>query len=123
MLQNHNNEVLFYYNGEKLLDKELLVQAKNVFQFVREVDIVRNMPSNTRIMRLCEELGVGLIKLVDKAVLSEEILSEFDEYSEVDLLKILQRNPNMIKTPIIATSSGCKFVKGPHDLELDCNVV
>lgn len=105
-------------------DREVLAFAESLSHFVvNERDISRDIFTETQLKELADDMNVGVIDLIDKNdSLYMDKLNKHD-YSEEELVKIMRKNPSVIKTPIARIDKHVYHVKShfeliPEDLEI-----
>lgn len=109
------NEIILFYNPQSPSGSKTLAYAKGEGFALRDVDIIKNQFTGTQLEELAERLQVSIDGLVNKEH------SDFENYktndfSDDDWIKILRKNPKLIKEPIAIRGHKAMFVKTPSDL-------
>ncbi|WP_143960672.1 arsenate reductase family protein [Litoribacter populi] len=111
MFEVEGNEIKFLYNSNKLGDRETLAYVKSLHQHViNELDIYQNELSPTQISELANKLDVRIIDLLDhnSEYFRENI--EGNDVEESDLLTIIQKERECLKTPILISKHVSKVL-------------
>lgn len=109
-----DNEIKFYYNSKKYNDSKALGYAETLKKKINVHDISKTELTQTQIAELAEKMNLKVRDLVDK---NDELYLK--EYKDKDLpntewLKLLQSNPNLMRTPIAMTSTETFIVEDPY---------
>lgn len=109
-----DNEIKFYYNSGKYNDSKALGYAETLKKKINVHDISKTELTQTQIAELAEKMNLKVRDLVDK---NDELYLK--EYKDKDLpntewLKLLQSNPNLMRTPIAMTSTETFIVEDPY---------
>jgi len=118
------DEILLIYNSNQLKDRKALVYAKS-FQnhSVKEFDVQNNSLTESQLRQLSKRLEIDPVKLVDTQ--STKYLRYFSDsdLSNKGTLKVLKKNPRMIKTPIAIYANGAEFINSPNEfIKKDMNL-
>jgi len=118
------DEILLIYNSNQLKDRKALVYAKS-FQnhSVKEFDVQNNSLTESQLRQLSKRLDIDPVKLVDTQ--STKYLRYFSDsdLSSKGTLKVLKKNPRMIKTPIAIYANGAEFINSPNEfIKKDMNL-
>ena len=108
-------EILLFYNPNSPMGAKTLGYAKGEGYPLRDVDILKNQFTGTQLEELAERLNVPIDGLVNKEH------PDFNNYksnnfSDNDWIKILRKNPQLIKEPIAIRGHQAMFVKTASDL-------
>lgn len=108
-------EILLFYNPDSPTGPESLAYAEGEGYPLRDVDILKNQFTGTQLEELAERLNVGIDGLVNKEHPDFANYKD-DNFSDDDWIKILRKNPQLIKEPIAIRGHQAMFVKTPSDL-------
>lgn len=108
-------EILLFYNPNSPSGAETLAYAKGEGYPLRDVDIIKNHFTGTQLEELAERLNVPIDGLINKEH-SDFVNYKNDDFSDDDWIKILRKNPQLIKEPIAIRGHQAMFVKTPSDL-------
>ena len=109
------NEIVLFYNPNSPSGSKTLGYAKGEGFALRDVDIIKNQFTGTQLEELAERLRVTIDGLINKEHPDSEKYKT-DDFSDNDWIKILRKNPNLIKEPIAIRGHRAIFVKTPSDL-------
>ena len=111
-----NWEVILFYNPNSTIAKKALAYAKAEGFPVRDVDILKTPFTGTQLEELADRLHVSLEELVNKE--HPYFRKHFGEpdLSEDDWIKILRKNPELLKEPIVIRGDKTILVKSPSDI-------
>jgi len=110
------NEILLIYNSTQLQDRKALAYAKSVKDFdVKEIDLHNNRLTESQLKQLSQQLEVDPKELVDTQ--STKFLRYFtqSDLSNKSTLKVLKKNPTMLKTPIAIYDDHADFIGSPNE--------
>jgi arsenate reductase (glutaredoxin) len=112
MLEQHENEVLVFYNSNISAERKILAYAESNFGHVRSIDVATQPVRGTVLEELAMRLNLPLADLVhtDKGVESVPQLGD-----DTDYIKLVQHNPALLHTPIVVTKTKAGFVHSPGD--------
>ncbi len=108
-------EIVLFYNPNSPSGEKTLGYAKGEGFPLRDVDILQNEFTGMQLEEIAELLHVPIDGLVNKEHPDFEEYKD-DDFSEVDWIKILRKNPKLIKEPIAIRGHKAIFVKTPSDL-------
>jgi len=118
MIKVKKNEILFIYNTDKFRDREALgyVSALNNPR-VKNIDLKKDPLTMQQIGDVAMSMGVNPQQLVEEDYKNKikEKFSGKDLLENEDVLKYMQKNPEVIKTPIIVTHDSAYVVDSPYD--------
>ena len=106
-----------YYNSTKMEDREVLAFAESLTHLVvNEQDISRDILTETQLKELADNMHVETMGLLDKndSLYMDKI--KHRDYSDEELLKIMRKNPSLIKTPIARVDKHVYHVKSHYEL-------
>lgn len=108
-------EIILFYNPNRQSGEETLGYAKGEGFPVRDVDILKNQFTGTQLEELAERLHVPIGGMINKDHPDFDKYKD-DDFSDDDWIKILRKNPKLIKEPIAIRGHQAMFVKTPSDL-------
>ena len=108
-------EILLIYNPNSPTGSQTLGYAKGEGYPLRDVDILKHQFTGTQLEELAERLNVNIDGLVNKDHPDFKNYKD-DDFSDDDWIKILRKNPQLIKEPIAIRGHQAMFVKTPSDL-------
>jgi len=91
---------------------EALAEGNNLKTLA--INVLEDKMTATRILQLCNKMGVDLKQIVDKEVTfyKENLVGK--NYDEADWVRILVKHPEVIKIPIVETDKEAKIVENPR---------
>lgn len=123
-METNNKEFKLYYKSNHKNDREAYGYAQTLDVPVNEQDLSKNNLTQTQIAELADAMNIKLVELIDKN--SEMYMNELQDksFEDEELLKLMTRNPELIKTPIAKIGKHTYFVKSkfdliPKDLEIE----
>lgn len=117
MIENHNNEVVVYYNPNHSVDKEVLAYAQTHFMYVRTVNVLKSRITGTRFIEIANRMGMPLNFLVClSSDAAKTIGLDYGNMDEEDLIKLLQHYPDLINTPIVISKNKAVVASGARDI-------
>lgn len=116
-------EIVLIYNSRHKKDKESLALLSSLSNhIVNEFDLQKNTLTPRQIAELADDLNIDIIDMLDHQ--SESFDESYKSTSGDDLLKIVQNDLTLIKTPIIKIDGVTEFLKTPFDanpIDLEMN--
>jgi len=117
MIEDHKNEVIVYYNGQRNADKSILAYVNSYFNHVRTVDVTNQKITGTRLEEIAMRVGVSVSELINhNCEAYEKFANTLDEHNDQDCIKIIQHNPELLRTPIVITKDKAIIAKGTTDI-------
>jgi len=110
-------EVILFYNPNSNIAKKTLAYAKAEGFPVRDVDILKTPFTGTQLEELAGRLCLNLEELVNKD--HPDFLKHFghpDLSDDDDWIKILKKNPRLLKEPIAIRGDTTLLIKNPSDV-------
>lgn len=95
-MQKHKREYTFIYNRNKVRDKKLLARAKALDVKINEIDLSSEPLTKTHFSEIASDLKSAPIGLLDK-----RLVNNLNVENNEDALKLINKNPDLVKTPII----------------------
>lgn len=98
-----DNEIRFFYNSEKYHDGKALGYAETQNKKMNVHDVSKTHLTQTQIAELAQEMNIEVKDLVDTN--NELYLTEYKnrDLPSTEWLKLLQENPQLMRTPIAVT--------------------
>jgi len=115
-MKPQENEILLIYNGRKSLDAKVLGYASSIQKFtVNERNLDKNPLTETQLTQIANHMGLQVLDLIDKT--SDAYLNEIKDqrFSNEEMMKIVKRHPDILKTPIAMLNGTVFFVHSAHD--------
>ena len=116
-MKDHRIELKLYYNSSKMEDREVLAYAESFRHLVvNEKDISRDLFTETQIKEIADDMNVDIIDLIDhnSSLYIDQVKGH--DYSDNQLLKIMRKNPSIIKTPIAKIGKRVYHIKSHYEL-------
>lgn len=111
---NKKKEIVLIYNSGNKKDREALALLTSLSNhIVNEFDLQKNNLTPRQIAEFAYDLGVDTIDILDHR--SEDFRESYKNTSDDDLLKIINNNITLLKTPIIKVDGKTEFFKTPYD--------
>ena len=109
-----DNEIWFFYNSEKYNDGKALGYAETLNKKLNVHDISKTHLTQTQIVELAQKMGLKVKDLVDTN--NELYLTKIKnkDLPSTEWLKLLQENPQLMRTPIAMTSEKTFIVDDPY---------
>ncbi len=114
-LATSESEIILFYNPNSPSGKKTLAYAKGEGFPVRDVDILKHQFTGTQLEELADRLHVPIDGLVNKEHPDFEKYMN-DDFSDDDWIKILRKNPKLIKEPIAIRGHQAMFVRTSSEL-------
>lgn len=115
-----DNEILLIYNSEKYEDRKAKGYADTLKDHaLNERDVTKNNLTETQIAEIAADMNVDISQLVDKN--SDLYLHQLKDksFSEEELMKLIVKNPELLKTPIAYKGSKAFFVDSAYQFVND----
>jgi arsenate reductase len=119
-MEYNKREAIIYWKPDIKRDKNTYNMVKQLTEHIREIDVRKNMPTETQLIEIISRLDRRAEDLVDKD--SDPFKKEFHkvDLSEEEWLKALVANPEMLYTPIVFLGERGMIVDTPSRvLDLD----
>lgn len=111
MLEQHPDELLLFYNSKFVNDRKMYAHAESNFKHVRAFDVARQPIKGTLLEEIAMRLDLPLSELLRESDGTIPNLSNDSDY-----IKIIQHNPDMLRTPIAISDTKAIIVESPGDL-------
>lgn len=119
-MEKNNREIILYYKPAVKKDKNTYVMASQITSHIREIDVLKDTPTETQMMTILTQLGIDVEDLIER---ESEVYKEKYEGKSFDVqgwIQVLVQNPDMIKTPIAIKGNRAMLVETPSNiLDLD----
>jgi arsenate reductase-like glutaredoxin family protein len=109
MIEEYLNEVTVFHNSKLPQDKKIIAFLQSNYDHVRTFDVATQSIKGT----LLEEIAIRL-NITVKELLKEDNRPELE--SDVDYIKWIQHNPEMLKTPILVAKEKAIFAQNQGDI-------
>jgi len=105
-----------FFLGESIRAEKTLALAKSEGIPILEINLLKNPLTGTQIEDLATLPGLKIIDLVNKE--HPYFLEHFDhdDFNERDWLTIMEKNPKIIKQPIVLRGNKSLLIETPTDI-------
>ncbi|WP_040756620.1 arsenate reductase family protein [Winogradskyella psychrotolerans] len=111
-----NRALILFYNPNSIIGKQVLAYAKAEGYAVRDVDILKTPFTGTQLEELADKLHLKIDGLVNKEHPDFKTHFEYSTFSDDDWIKIMRKNPHLIKEPIVLLGDKTIHVNTPSDI-------
>lgn len=119
-METNKREAIIYWNPGKKRDKNTYNMVQQLTEHIRDIDVTKNMPTQTQLLEILGKLDRHAEDLVDKDSTPYKSQYEDVEMDEQQWIKALQANPEMLYTPIVFLGDKGMIVDNPSRvLDLD----
>lgn len=108
--------ITLYYNSNSSRAKQTLAYAKAEGWPIQEIDLLKTPLTGTQIVELAERLGLKVKDLVNQDHPSYSSKYEHHDFSTDDWIKLIRRNPGIMKQPIALRGNLTILVETPSDI-------
>ena len=108
--------VVLYYNPNSVMAEKTLAYAKKDGLPIREIDVLKTPFTGTQLEELADRLHVSIDKLANKEHPDFEKHFGKPNLSDEDWIKILRKNPKLLREPIAIKGNKTILVKTPSDI-------
>lgn len=119
-MEYNKREAIIYWNPSEKRDKNTYNMVKQLTPHIHDIDVRKDMPTETQLIEIISKLGRRAEDLVDKD--SDPFKKQFKnvDLPEEEWLKALVANPDMLYTPIVFLGDRGMIVDTPSRvLDLD----
>lgn len=116
MIPTSARQITFIYNSKKNTDRQTLAYAKSNPIQIREVDLAKETFTPTMLLELMDKISMPLQDLIDKDHPDIEKSAKNGDFEEEDLLKIIEKDFTVLKTPIAFLGDNIVIVNTPTDI-------
>lgn len=105
------NEILLIYNSNDIQDRQALAYAKSLDGYkVKEYDVINHQFTSLHLEEIIQMLQINPSEIINKN--SDEYQNKYldSKLERADVLKALENNPSLIKTPIAIYNDKARFV-------------
>ncbi len=115
-IASSNREIILFYNPDSTIAKNTLAYARSDGLPIRDVDILKTPFTGTQLEELAENLQIGLVELVNQDHPDFKRIYGKPDLSDDDWIKILRKNPHLIKGPIAIRGKKTILIRTPSDI-------
>src|SRR5688572_17686210 len=116
MIPTSNRQIIFIYHSEKNVDRQTLAYAKSNHLKIREVDLAKETFTPTMLLELTNKVNLPLRDLIDKDHEDIRNKAQLGDWEDDDLLKIIERDFTVLKTPIAMLGDNILVLETPTDI-------
>lgn len=109
-------QITLFYNSDSSRAKQTLAYAKAEGLPILEVDILKTKLTGTQILELAEKLDMKVRDLVNQKHPSYKEKFKSHDLSEEDWIKMIKKNPEIMKQPIAIRGEITILVNTPTDI-------
>lgn len=111
-----HRQITMFYSSNSTRAKQTLAYAKSDGLPILSIDILKSTLTGTQIAELASSLNIEIKDLVnqDHPAYKEQFLPH--KLSEVDWIKMIQQNPEIMKQPIVLHGDKTQLVETPTDI-------
>jgi arsenate reductase len=119
-METNKREAIIYWNPGEKRDKNTYNMVQQLTEHIRDIDVTKNMPTQTQLLEILGKLDRHAEDLVDKDSTPYKSQYKDVEMDEQQWIKALQANPEMLYTPIVFLGDKGMIVDTPSRvLDLD----
>jgi arsenate reductase len=115
-IASSERQITIYYSSGSIRAKKALAFAKAEGLPILEIDILKTPLTGTQIAELADRLGMEIKDLVNQDHPTFRSRFQHQDLSENDWLKMIRRNPDIMKQPIAIRGSKTILVESPSDI-------
>lgn len=107
--------IKFFYNPEVREHQKILAYLETQGEEIVKIDLMKEPITPMRLGELAQELGCAPFDMIDKN--SEKYLAEYSqsELTDMDWLKVMAHNHEMIHLPIVVKGDKAVFLDKKYD--------
>jgi arsenate reductase len=111
-----NRQITLYYNSESSIAKQTMAYAKAEGLAILPIDILKTPLTGTQIVELANRLKIKVKDLINQE--HPAYISKFEtpEFSSDDWIKMIKKNPDIMKQPIALRGDKTILVETPSDM-------
>jgi len=115
-MKTHQREILIYYNPESSADRRTVAHAHGLTRHIKTYKFGQTPSTNTSWSQIIGKLDLHPKDLMNKAhpYYQEHIRGR--EFNRQGYLKILSRNPDLLKAPIAIRGNRAVLCNSPTDI-------
>lgn len=111
-----NRQITLFYNSKSDRAKHTLAYAKAEGLPILEIDILKTPLTGTQIAELAERLHIEIKDLVNQKHPAYKSRLEHTDFSSEDWIKMIRKNPEIMKQPIALRGKITILVETPTDI-------
>lgn len=109
-------QITLFYNSESIRAKQTLAYAKAEGLPILKIDILKTPLTGTQIAELADRLNMEIKDLVNQEHPSYISKFEHHDFSSEDWIKMIKKNPEIMKQPIVLRGNKTILVETPTDI-------
>lgn len=110
------NEIKLIYNSSRMEEKRAVGYAEALKDHkLQTIDVTKEHITETQLVELAQQLGVGIHDLVDTHSALYKDNYENKDFEDAELVRVLSQNLEMLKTPIALKEGEASFVTASYD--------
>ena len=110
------NQITLFYNSKSVRAKQTLVYAKAEGLAILEIDLLKTKLTGTQIIELADRLHMNVVDLVNQEHPTYQSKFQFHDLSTNDWIKMIQKNPEIMKQPIALRGEITILIETPTDI-------
>ena len=117
IISNHHNKITLIYNSKTSIGKQTLAYANNTRKKLLAIDTSKTTVTSTQWVEIIDKLNVVASKLINTS--HPNFVKHYDEKTSLELndwLKIIEKHPEVITTPIFINGSTYKQISSPSEI-------
>ncbi|GLR16409.1 arsenate reductase family protein [Portibacter lacus] len=115
-IETSDQQITLFYNSNSSRAKQALAYAKTEGLSILEIDMLKTTLSGTQIVELAERLKLKVSDLVNQEHLAYKSKFENHDLSDIDWIKMIRHNPEIMKQPIAIRGDVTILVETPTDI-------
>lgn len=116
MIESNERTAVLICDASSRISKKSLATSLSSGLQVREIDIIKDGLTPSQIKDLANGFDVETIELANPGHPDYEKMLAGKDFGEEDLLQLLCRNPQLLKTPIVIHGDQYYFVNDSNEL-------
>ena len=104
--------MIFIYSRSKVRDRKILETARRLYRNVKCIDILREKLDTSHFGDLA-----GNSKLKLRELLDPRIVEGFEITDAADAISLINKKPQVLKTPIVVTRQKVRYISDLTDLQ------
>lgn len=109
-------QITLFYSSKSIRAKQTLAYAKAEGLPILDIDILKTPLTGTQIAELAERLHLQIKDLVNQKHPAYTSYFEHHDFSSRDWIKMIQKNPEIMKQPIAIRGDVTILVETPTDI-------
>ncbi|REE82784.1 arsenate reductase [Lutibacter oceani] len=109
-------QITLFYSSNSSRAKQALAYAKAEGLPIQEIDILKTPLTGTQIAELAAKLKIEIKDLVNQEHPSYKSKFEYHKFSSEDWIKMIKKNPEIMKQPIALRGDKIILVETPSDI-------